>query len=100
VLMRRICFRALVKKLGSGVTIRRSVSLIHPETFEIGDRVFIGEQTIIQGRFDGRCVIGAGVWIGPQSYFDARDLVIEDDVGWDPGARPPMVHLRSVPLQA
>jgi acetyltransferase-like isoleucine patch superfamily enzyme len=87
VLMRRICLRALVKKLGSGVTIRRNVSLIHSETLEIGDRVFIGEQTIIQGRFDGRCVIGAGVWIGPQSYFDARDLVIEDDVGWGPGAK-------------
>ena len=58
VLMRRICLRALVKKLGSGVTIRRNVSVIHPETFEIGDRVFIGEQTIMQGRFDGRCVIG------------------------------------------
>jgi len=87
VLMRRICFRALVKKLGSGVAIQRSVSVIHPETFEIGDRVFIGEQTIIQGRFDGRCVIGAGVWIGPQSYFDARDLVIGDHVGWGPGAK-------------
>ena len=86
-LMRRICLRALVKKLGSGVTIRRNVSVIHPETFEIGDRVFIGEQTILQGRFDGRCAIGAGVWIGPQSYFDARDLVIEEYVGWGPGAK-------------
>ena len=86
-LMRRICLRALVKELGSGVTIQRSVSLIHPETFEIGDRVFIGEQTILQGRFDGRCVIGSGVWIGPQSYFDARDLVIDDYVGWGPGAK-------------
>lgn len=87
VLMRRICLRALVKKLGAGVTIGRNVSVIHPETMEIGDRVFIGEQTILQGRFDGRCVIGAGVWIGPQSYFDARDLVIEDYVGWGPGAK-------------
>ena len=26
-------------------------------------------------------------WIGPQSYFDARDLVIEEYVGWGPGAR-------------
>ena len=57
------------------------------KTFEIGDGVFIGEQTIIQGRFDGRCVIGNGVWIGPQSYFDARDLVIEERVGWGPGAK-------------
>ena len=87
ILMRRICLRALVKKLGSGVTIQRNVSVIHPETFEIEDRVFIGEQTILQGRFDGRCVIGVGVWIGPQSYFDARDLVIEDYVGWGPGAK-------------
>jgi acetyltransferase-like isoleucine patch superfamily enzyme len=27
------------------------------------------------------------VWIGPQSYFDARDLVLEDYVGWGPGAK-------------
>jgi acetyltransferase-like isoleucine patch superfamily enzyme len=87
VIMRRVCLRALVKKLGAGANIRKNVSVIHPETFEIGDGVFVGEQTIIQGRFDGRCVIGNGVWIGPQSYFDARDLVIEERVGWGPGAK-------------
>jgi acetyltransferase-like isoleucine patch superfamily enzyme len=87
VLMRRVCFRALVKRLGSGLTLGKNASVIHPETFEIGDRVFIGEQSIIQGRFDGRCVIGEGVWIGPQAYFDARDLIIEDFVGWGPGAK-------------
>jgi acetyltransferase-like isoleucine patch superfamily enzyme len=87
VMMRRICLRALVKKLGVGANIGKNVSVIHPETFEIGDSVLIGEQTIIQGRFDGRCVIGDGVWIGPQSYFDARDLVIEERVGWGPGAK-------------
>lgn len=86
-LMRRICLRALVKQFGSGVNIRKGVSVIHPETFEIGDGVFFGEQSIIQGRFDGRCVIGKGVWIGPQSYLDARDLVLEDYVGWGPGAK-------------
>jgi acetyltransferase-like isoleucine patch superfamily enzyme len=86
-IMRRVCLRALVKKLGAGANICKSVSVIHPETFEIGDGVFIGEQTIIQGRFDGRCVIGNGVWIGPQSYFDARDLILEDRVGWGPGAK-------------
>jgi acetyltransferase-like isoleucine patch superfamily enzyme len=86
-LMRRACLRALAKKLGSGVTIGRNVSVMHPETFEIGDRVFVGDQTVIQGRFDGRCKIGEGVWIGPQSYFDARDLVLEEFVGWGPGAK-------------
>jgi acetyltransferase-like isoleucine patch superfamily enzyme len=87
VIMRRVCLRALAKTLGVGANIRKNVSVIHPETFEIGDSVFIGEQTIIQGRFDGRCLIGNGVWIGPQSYFDARDLVIEERVGWGPGAK-------------
>ncbi|MEH2510521.1 acetyltransferase-like isoleucine patch superfamily enzyme [Nitrobacteraceae bacterium AZCC 1564] len=85
--MRRVCLRALVRKLGTGAEIRRGVSLIHPETFEIGDGAFIGEHTIIQGHFDGRFVTGKGVWIGPQSYFDARDLVLEDYVGWGPGAK-------------
>ena len=87
VIMRRVCLRALVKRLGSGANLGKDVSVIHPETFEIGHGVFIGEQTIIQGRFDGRCVVGDRVWIGPQSYFDARDLVIEDCVGWGPGAK-------------
>ena len=31
--------------------------------------------------------IGNHVWIGPQAYFDARDLILEDYVGWGPGAK-------------
>jgi acetyltransferase-like isoleucine patch superfamily enzyme len=54
---------------------------------DFGDCVFIGAQVMIQGRFDGTCRIGNHVWIGPQAYFDARELVIEDYVGWGPGAK-------------
>lgn len=86
-IMRRVCLRALAKSMGSGATVRRNLTVIHPETFEIGAGVFFGEQSIIQGRFDGRLVIGNGVWIGPQSYFDARDLILEDYVGWGSGAK-------------
>ncbi len=85
--MRRAAWRALVRRFGHGVRIGRGAIFTHPETFEIGDGVFIGEQAFIQGRFDGRCVIGDHTWIGPQSYFDARDLVIEESVGWGPGAK-------------
>lgn len=85
--MRRVVWRALARRFGHSVTIGRGAIARHPETFEIGDGVFIGEQAFIQGRFDGTCVIGNHVWIGPQSYFDARDLVIEDYVGWGPGAK-------------
>ena len=86
-MMRRATWRALARSFGDGVQIGRGVLCRHPETFEIGSGVFFGDQAILQGRFDGRCVIGDHVWIGPQSYFDARDLVIEEYVGWGPGAK-------------
>lgn len=86
-LMRRTIWRCAARHFGHGVKIGSGVGFKHLETFEIGDRVFIGSQTYIQGRFDGTCKIGNHVWIGPQSYFDARALIIEDYVGWGPGAK-------------
>jgi acetyltransferase-like isoleucine patch superfamily enzyme len=87
VLMRRVIMRAAARAAGAGLQVGSGVNFKHIETFEIGERVFIGAQSYLQGRFDGRCVIGNQVWIGPGSYFDARDLVIEDCVGWGPGAK-------------
>ncbi|MCE4225046.1 acyltransferase [Methylobacterium sp. C25] len=86
-MMRRVVLRSLVKSLGSGARVGRNISLVHPETMEIGERVFIGDQAVLQGRHDGRCVIGSGTWIGPQSFLDARDLQLGDHVGWGPGAK-------------
>jgi acetyltransferase-like isoleucine patch superfamily enzyme len=85
--LRRILFRAMCRRCGHGLQIGPGVVVKHPETMEFGDAVFIGAQTMIQGRFDGICNIGSHVWIGPQAYFDARHLVIEDYVGWGPGAK-------------
>jgi acetyltransferase-like isoleucine patch superfamily enzyme len=85
--MRRAAWRALSRRFGHGVRIGRGAIGSHFETFEIGNGVFIGEQAFIQGRADGRCIIGDHAWIGPQSYLDARDLVIGEYVGWGPGAR-------------
>lgn len=85
--MRRAAWRALARRFGHGVTIGRGAIARHLETMEIGDGVFVGEQSFLQGRFDGACVIGDRAWLGPQSYFDARDLVIGESVGWGPGAR-------------
>lgn len=86
-LLRRVCLRALVKTCGRALDIQPNVSVRHPETFEIGDGVAIGENAVIQGRFDGRFVIGDKVWIGAHAYLDARDLVLGDHVGWGPGAK-------------
>jgi acetyltransferase-like isoleucine patch superfamily enzyme len=84
---RRILLRALCKKLGNGVRVGMGVLVLHPQTMEFGDGVFIGNQTFLQGRHDGRCVIGAHTWIGPQSYFDCRDMELGEYVGWGPGAK-------------
>jgi acetyltransferase-like isoleucine patch superfamily enzyme len=86
-LMRRVLMRAICRNSGNGLQIGPDVVLKHPETLEFGDCVFIGAQAMIQGRFDGTCRIGNHVWIGPQAYFDARNLVLEDYVGWGPGAK-------------
>lgn len=87
VIMRRVIWRALARECSEGLTIEPGVKFKHIETFSIGAGVFIGANTYIQGRFDGQCVIGDHVWIGPMSYFDARNLILEDYVGWGPGAR-------------
>ena len=86
-LMRRAIWRSVARSFGNGVTISCGVLFKHLETFEIGDGVFIGAQAYIQGRFDGVTKIGNHVWIGPQAYFDARNLILEDYVGWGPGAK-------------
>lgn len=85
--LRRIIFRAMCKTAGHGLRIEPEVVLKHAETMEFGNAVFVGAQTMIQGRFDGTCRIGNHVWIGPHAYFDARDLILEDYVGWGPGAK-------------
>jgi len=85
--MRRILIRALCKRSGNDLQVGPNVVLKHPETIEFGDCVFIGAQSMIQGTHDGSCNIGNHVWIGPQAYFDGRDMVLEDYVGWGPGAK-------------
>ncbi|HXM56596.1 MAG TPA: acyltransferase [Candidatus Dormibacteraeota bacterium] len=85
--MRRAIWRAGARRFGHGVRVGAGVGFKHLETFEIGNGVFVGAQAYVQGRFDGTCRIGDHVWIGPQAYLDARDLVLEDFVGWGPGAK-------------
>jgi acetyltransferase-like isoleucine patch superfamily enzyme len=85
--MRRIVWRAMTRTFGDGIRIGRGVVCRHPETFAIGSGVFLGDYAVVQGRFDGSCTIGDHTWIGPQAFLDARSLVIEERVGWGPGAK-------------
>ncbi len=84
---RRVLLRAMCLRFGSGVRVGLGVIVRQAHTFEIGDAVFIGDQVILQGRHDGHCVIGSHSWLGPQAYFDCRDLELGEYVGWGPGAK-------------
>lgn len=86
-MMRRVIFRSLAEKMGHGLEVGANVGFKHLETFQIGDKVFIGESVYLQGRFDGIAKIGDGCWIGPQAYLDARNLQLGKHVGWGPGAK-------------
>jgi len=86
-LMRKLIWQAGARSCGAGLQVGSQVGFKHLETFEIGSNVFIGAGAYIQGRFDGHCVIGDKVWIGPQAYLDARNLELGDHVGWGPGAK-------------
>jgi len=84
---RRVILRALAKSFGNGVRVGCGLTIRHPETFEIGDGVFIGDHAILHGQVDGRFIVGRHSWLGPKSYFDARDLILGEFVGWAPGAK-------------
>jgi acetyltransferase-like isoleucine patch superfamily enzyme len=86
-LMRKMILKSLTKKCGHDISISAFVTFTYPETIEIGDGVFIGQYSMLQGRHDGYCSIGRKVWIGPYAYFDARALIIEDHVGIGPGTK-------------
>lgn len=86
-LMREAIWRAAAAQAGDGLRVGTGATFMHLDRCSIGSQVFIGANSVLQGRFDGRCEIGDHTWIGPQAYMDARDLVIEEYVGWGPGAK-------------
>ncbi len=48
-LMRRVLWRALARSCGAGLRVDPGAGFKHPETFEIGNGVFIGSEAYIQG---------------------------------------------------
>ena len=85
--MRVMLFRSMVLGCGHGLRLAPGVDFLHADTFQFGEGVFVGSGAYLQGRFDGQLVVGNRVWLGPQVYFDCRDLIIEDFVGFGPGAK-------------
>jgi acetyltransferase-like isoleucine patch superfamily enzyme len=97
--MRKILLRSLAKAVGDDVTVGPGLGFLHPHTLDIADGVFLGAGVFLQGRHDGACRIGRRAWIGPGAYLDARDLVIEEMVGFGPGAKVLSGEHTGVPLE-
>ena len=86
-MMRRVIVGAASAGAGHALQVGSGVNFKHIDRLRFGNGVFLGAGTYVQGRFDGHCEIGDQTWIGPGSYFDARDLEIGEHVGWGPGAK-------------
>ena len=86
-MMRRVIVGAAAARTGHALQVGSGVNFKHLDRLAFGNGVFLGAGTYVQGRYDGHCEIGDQTWIGPGSYFDARDLVIGEHVGWGPGAK-------------
>ena len=64
------------------------VLVFHAENVHIGERVYVGHQTILKGYYTSRMDIGSGTWIGQQCFFhSAGGLRIGENVGIGPGVR-------------
>lgn len=64
------------------------VRIFHPANVELGDRVYVGHDTILEGYHNAQMFIGAGTWIGAQCFFhSAGGLTIGANVGIGAGVR-------------
>lgn len=74
--------------LGQGVVLERGVMVFHPENIHLGDRVYVGHQTILKGYYKNEMIVGEGTWIGQQCFFhSAGGLKLGRNVGVGPGVR-------------
>ncbi|MBW2264211.1 MAG: transferase [Deltaproteobacteria bacterium] len=74
--------------LGEGVVIEAGVRIFHPRNVFIGDNVYVGHGTVLEGYHDSRLAIGSDTWIGAGCHLHAAGgLTIGATVGIGPGVR-------------
>lgn len=73
---------------GEGVVLEDGVRIFHLANVELGARVYVGHDTILEGYHKEKMRIGDGTWIGPQCFFhSAGGLTIGKNVGIGAGVR-------------
>lgn len=84
-MMRRVQWKALAQKVGSGLKIGIGDSFKHLETFSFENNVNTGDCFLLQDRFDGNAKIEEnGSRIGQQAFLDATELLIGKNVRLGP----------------
>ena len=74
-----------LKHLGNDVVIEDGTLIFHPENISIGNKVYIGHQTILKGYYKGEMNISDGTWIGQHCFFhSAGNIFIGKSVGIGP----------------
>jgi acetyltransferase-like isoleucine patch superfamily enzyme len=76
------------KRIGDNVIFEKGVFVFHPENIEIGDNVYIGYNTVLEGYYKNKMIIGDHTWIGPGCFFhSAGGIKIGKAVGVGPGVK-------------
>lgn len=76
---------SLLKAFGAGTVIEDGVRIFHPETISLGERVYVGHETMLKGYYKGFMEIGDDTWIGQRCFFHgAAGLRIGREVGIGP----------------
>lgn len=69
-------------KIGDNVIFEDGTRVFHPESIELGNNVYVGHNTILQGYYKNRMIIGDNTFIGPNCFFhSAGNIVIGKNVG-------------------
>lgn len=73
---------------GEDCVFETAVLVFHPENISLGERVYLGHQTILKGYYKNTMTIGSGTWIGQQCFIhSAGGIEIGEDVGIGPGVK-------------
>ena len=73
--LRKLCYPSLFKKVGSGLTLGRNITFRHPGKIEMGDRVVIDDNCLIDAKGAGEqgIIIGNDVLIARGHYFTVQN---------------------------
>jgi acetyltransferase-like isoleucine patch superfamily enzyme len=69
-------------KIGENVIFEDGTRVFHPESIELGNNIYVGHNTILQGYYKNRMIIGDNAFIGPNCFFhSAGNIAIGKNVG-------------------